>query len=83
MTTDQYRKRELNKQFADHLLNDDALTLAIEWIRDNIDPKDVFEIKTLENWCQENSTPADTFTDAQLEEWARENDFVTATDTDD
>ena len=78
MTTDQYWKHEQNKQFTDYLRNDDALTLAIEWIRDNLEPDAVFTPQTLREWCQENSDPSDVFPDCELETWARQNDFVEA-----
>ena len=61
------------KDFADSVLNtDNLLDAAIEWIQNNLSPKDVFEEKELLAWAQDQQ-PDDIFTQTELEDWANNN----------
>lgn len=42
------------KNFKDYIVNNDLLAEAIEWIKSNLDPTDVFDISDLEEWAEDN-----------------------------
>lgn len=49
---------------------------AIEWIKENYNPVDVFGDKTIRKFVAENFAPDDVFDEKHLAEWARVNDYV-------
>ena len=40
-----------DRDFIDNLISSDMLELAIEWIRDNLEPEDVFTDEQLGQWA--------------------------------
>ena len=42
------------REFAVHCGGDNALTVAIDWIHQKLNPEDVFEVEELERWALEN-----------------------------
>lgn len=59
--------------FAASVLNTDSLLdEAIEWIKNNLSPTDVFEERELLAWAQDQQ-PDDIFTQTELEDWANNN----------
>lgn len=49
---------------------------VIEWVKDNCDPDEVFDIKDLREFVEMDSLPSEVFSTGDLEEWATENGFV-------
>ena len=43
-----------NGQFCKELISSTPLDTAVEWIRDNMHPDDVFDKEDLEEWAQDN-----------------------------
>ena len=43
-----------DRDFRDHLINTAILEEAIEWIRKNLNPGEVFDEKDLKTWAEEN-----------------------------
>ena len=41
-----------DNDFRDMLLGSDALDQSIEWIKDNLEPDDVFDSEQLEDWAK-------------------------------
>jgi hypothetical protein len=46
--------REQDKKFAQLIFGEDKLADAIDWIRDNMNPSDVFSEDALEDWARDN-----------------------------
>lgn len=69
-----------NEKFARELssfieLNDGALDAAIAWIKDNLQPEDVFVNDALVLWAQEQD-PEDVCKVKDLELWAETNGYI-------
>jgi len=45
--------RKANKDFIAALMTDDTLQVAVEWIRDNLIPQDVFRLEDLQEWAED------------------------------
>ncbi len=81
-----------NEQFAQHMITNEPLDNAVDWIQDNLNPDDVFSQQSLLDWAGENlegvsetklvshvsSTfnPEEVFDRHDLETWAEENGYV-------
>lgn len=69
-----------NESFAFDLDLSNLLDRSIEWIKDHLEPHEVFDKDALVQWAAEeldqHSDPDDVFTSEELEEWARNNGFV-------
>jgi hypothetical protein len=62
-----------NEEFIKTLMPQWPLDEAIEWIKANLGPGDVFEETDLFNWARENArAPEDVFGKADLEAWAED-----------
>ena len=75
MTTTAHQDRD----FADRLIpgRDSLLADAIEWIRGNLRPDQVFDEQELYAWASENaSDPEDVFSTHELDRWAEANGYV-------
>lgn len=64
-----------NKKFTESVFGEYPLDSAIDWIKDNMEPDDVFEDDELIVWAN-NKRPEVIFSNTTLEEWALENGFV-------
>lgn len=53
-----------------------ALTASIEWIGENLTPRQVFDTDKLEEWARKNSCPEDCFDEDKLGKWAEENGYT-------
>jgi hypothetical protein len=49
-----------NREFSDIILNQDPLDEAIEYIKKNFNPEDVFDDKELAQWALDNGFKEDT-----------------------
>ena len=71
------------EDFADVVQLASVLTVAIEWIRDNLTPEEVFgEEKINEHSCrvvEKYFSADDVFDDDALEDWARRNGWTRVT----
>jgi hypothetical protein len=75
MTTTGHQDRD----FADRLIpgRDSLLADAIEWIKGNLAPDDVFDSRDLFEWAGENAAnPEDVFSTHDLDSWAENNGYV-------
>jgi len=61
--------------FRDSLIPNDLLEYAIEWIRSNLSPDQVFEEKILLDFAS-NYDPGDVFNSGSLSDWAENNGYV-------
>lgn len=52
--TSAQQDREFLDKMMDFLRNDRLLEIAIEWIRNNMSPEDVFRERDLESWAEGN-----------------------------
>uniref|UniRef100_A0A6M3KFZ1 Uncharacterized protein n=1 Tax=viral metagenome TaxID=1070528 RepID=A0A6M3KFZ1_9ZZZZ len=41
-----------DQEFVKHLISEELLEIAIEWIADNLEPEDVFSEKALIEWAK-------------------------------
>jgi hypothetical protein len=41
-----------DKDFVDEVIGSSLLEKAIEWIRENMEPEDVFDAKVLQEWAE-------------------------------
>ena len=44
-----------DRRFLDEIVGTGLLENAIEWIKDNLEPDEVFDEKDLDRWAQENN----------------------------
>ncbi len=49
---------------------------VIDWIKDNLEPDDVFDDDELIEWTRKNASPDDVFDSDTLGEWAEDNGYV-------
>ena len=49
---------------------------AIEWVKGNCDPDDVFGDNVLRDYVSNNNAPEEVFTDEVLGIWAEENGYI-------
>lgn len=75
--------KRYEQQFIEHISNQaevkfdsSLLHSAIEFIRDNFKPEEVFDDDVLRDYVCKNSLPNDVFLFSELEEWAEANGFV-------
>lgn len=52
MTTS-IQDRKFNEMLMEHLRQDSSLEQCVEWIRNNMNPEDVFSDKDLAQWAEE------------------------------
>jgi len=75
MTTDR-QQRDFADELVGHLTVDKSgLEAAIQFVKDNFDPDDIFSEKVLLEHVARSKMPADVFTEKELSEWAEENGF--------
>lgn len=67
-----YRQKE---DFAEKVFRE-SLENAIEWIKDNLHPNDVFDAGELFKWVSKNAKPDEVFDEDDLAAWAEANGFV-------
>ena len=53
----------------------------IEWVKENCDPIDVFDLDDLNDAVSDHQAPEDVFAKEDLETWALNNGFVRETET--
>ena len=51
---------------------------VVEWIKDNLDPDEVFSQRHLTEWIKDNLCPEEIFDDEVLAEWAIANGYKEA-----
>ena len=54
MLTSTKQDREFNEMLHEHLRQDSSLERCIEWIRNNMNPDDVFSESDLDVWADNN-----------------------------
>lgn len=59
-----------NEDFTKSILSFAPLDDAIEWVRTNMNPEEVFDKRELIEWAKTNMTPEEVFDKKQLQEWA-------------
>jgi len=64
-------ERELKDKFDFDLLND-----ILEWIKENMEPVEVFGKEELKTHINDNFTPDEMFNDRELGEWAEDNSYI-------
>lgn len=62
--------------FLNSVIGNGLLESSIDWIKDNIDPKEVYGEKDLREWAAENFEPSDIFKESELESWAESNGYT-------
>lgn len=67
--------RKENEYFISDLIPTDLLDQAVAYIRDNVEPEDVYAEQTLFDWAGAGD-PEQVFTEKKLREWAFANGFV-------
>lgn len=66
-----------NEEFTRTLLPTSPLDNAIEWIKSNLAPDDVFDEEELYHWARDNArSPEDVFRTADLAEWAEASGYA-------
>ncbi len=68
-----------DREFGDHLIpnRDSLLADAIEWIKGNLAPDNVFDERDLFEWADEHASgPEDVFSTHDLDSWAENNGYV-------
>ncbi len=68
--------RKPSESFVTDVMPYDLLDTVIDWIKENLNPDDVFDADIIDSWCGENSTPDDVFSDGALGRWAENNGYV-------
>lgn len=53
-----------------------SLDAAISWMKDNLDPDDIYELDDLRKYVAGASMPQDVFEERKLEEWAENNGYI-------
>lgn len=61
--------------FLNSVIGNGLLESAIDWIKDNIDPQEVFGEKELLSWAS-NYSPEEVFSESTLETWAESNGYT-------
>ena len=64
-----------NDDFARSVLANHPLDEAVEWIRCNLTPGDVFDDDELFEYTCQNATPEEVFSDRELMSWAEQNGY--------
>ena len=52
------------------------LGTSLDWIRDNMDPSEVFDGDKIRNWVSNTCTPEEVFKKSELNAWALENGYT-------
>ena len=72
------------QDFIKTVMPHDLLDDAIEWIKDELQPEEVFDASELADWAEDNLSahrdPDDIFDDSVLGKWAEENGYVEKTE---
>lgn len=63
-----------NESFINALISTDLLDQAIDWVKDNLEPADVYGDDVIVGLNQKYD-PQDIFTKDQLESWAEDNGY--------
>ncbi len=66
--------------FLKAVISTSLLDDAIDWIKVNLDPADVFSDEVLAEWAKEQDDPGIVFAYEQLAAWALDNDFAQLAD---
>lgn len=64
-----------DRDFLEKIIGTQVLEDAIEWMKDNLEPSDIFDDKDLISYAS-GQKPEKVFTQSELEEWAEENGYV-------
>lgn len=69
------------RDFADEMgslvtVDKSSLGTAIEFIKLNFEPDDIFEEKDLVAYVAKTKMPIDVFTEKELQEWAESNGYI-------
>ena len=62
-------------EFAMVLEADDSLESVLDWIRNNLEPQEIFSKDILKEWADSES-PGDIFSEWELEDWAIDHGFT-------
>ena len=68
-----------NEAFTRALMPNYPLDEAVDWIRDNLSPEDVFTEDQIRVAAQACSDPEDVFAPSELIGWAEDNGYMTRT----
>lgn len=55
-----------------------VLQTSIDWMRDNLNPNNIWDQQQLNTWVSENATPDEVFTDEELMQWAISKGYTPA-----
>lgn len=64
-----------DQDFLNECIGTSLLESAIEWMKANLSPEDIFTEKELLAWAS-NYDPEDVFTTNNLESWAESNGYI-------
>lgn len=64
-----------DQDFLNDCIGTGLLESAIDWIKANLSPEDVFTEKELLSWAS-NFDPDDVFSKSNLESWAENNGYI-------
>jgi len=64
-----------NQDFIEDLISSEPLDKAIDWIKDNMNPDEVYTEDQLITHIKKKCKPDEVFDDDDLAEWALENGF--------
>lgn len=67
--------KSFKKAIGEELPNS-LLGTAIDWIRDNINPDEVFEMAALKSFVGNTCLPDEVFSDEELKKWAEAKGFT-------
>jgi hypothetical protein len=71
------QQRDFADEIAGHVTVDKSgLLAAIEFIKSNFEPDDIFDEKDLVDYVAKSKTPEDVFPEKELAEWAESNGYV-------
>lgn len=65
------------KKFIESVIDSNLLDNAVDWIRDNLSPDEVFDDKDLKSWANAQECE-DIFTTSELQAWAESNGYTKA-----
>lgn len=63
-------------EFIKAVIDTDLLSKAIEWIKENLSPEEVFIEGELVEWVGDHCAPEDVFEEEKLKAWAEDKGFV-------
>jgi len=64
-----------DQDFLNDVVGSSLLESAIDWIKGNLYPEQVFDGKQLRQWASDSGVE-EVFSEKELTEWANENDFI-------